>query len=218
MHLHSVLIPRNRLDRNSVLNEQNPVLSWPLAEPEGGLLFRLWSELLDRLPNITTHQAASLAEGFLGFIDGLLSDETEPGDADLLQSMEQFLQRHLRENISAADLCRQFHLSRATVYRSFAPHGGVRAFIDRARLHRVRMELLHADPARTKVAEIASSWGYYGASTFSRRFRKQFGQTPSQALHETLEAFPDQLSDTLEGSASIQAYTRWLDAKGHQVG
>lgn len=217
MHLHSVLIPRHRLKRTVFLSESNPILSWPVEDPEGAMLFRLWSELLDRLPYVSLRQAVTLAEGFLGFVDGLLAEDAGSGETGKLQSMEQFLQMHLRENITVADLCRRFHVSRATVYRSFVPHGGVRGFIDRARLDRVRMELRHADPARTRVADVAASWGFFGASSFSRRFRKQFGQSPSEVLREPLEGFPDTLPTRHEGSESFRSYMKWLNVKGRQV-
>ena len=218
MHLHSLVIPRHLISRAGSVTAMSPLLTWPVAEPEGGLLFHLWFELIRRLPNIELRQAVSLGSAFLGFIEGLLADATELGGAGSLRSMENFLRMRLRENISVADICRHFHVSRASVYRYFAPHGGVRGFIDRERLNRVRMELLHSDATAVTVAEIAASWGFHEASAFSRRFRRQFGETPSEVLRRPLEVVEAELSDAPQGSGSFQAYANWLSATGQKIG
>jgi AraC-like DNA-binding protein len=210
IHLHSVLIPRHRLASTAVLTAKNPVLSWSIDEPEGGLLFLLWSELIARLPGASLRQAERMSKAFLGFLDGMLRDELNPRDSASLQAMEHFLQLRLRQEISADDLVRHFHVSRSTVYRLFARHGGVNGYLVRLRMERVYADLMHADPKRASVSELASAWGFYEASSFSRRFRKQFGRAPSEVLNSPYHDLNVPISMDIRGPEAFRVYTEWL--------
>jgi len=96
--------------------------------------------------------------------------------------MRQYLMVRLRKEVGVADLCRDFHVSRSTVYRAFEPTGGVVQFVNAARLERCRIELRYSDPEVTRVGEVAASWGFSDPSSFSRRFRNRFGIPPSEVL------------------------------------
>ena len=210
MHLHSVLIPRHRLASNNVFSAQNPVLSWSIDEPEGGLLFMLWSELIARFSGSSLRQAERLSKAFLAFVDGMISDDVNPGISTSLQAMEHFLQLRLRQRISAEDLIRHFRVSRSTVYRMFAPHGGVNGYVARLRLERVYADLMHADPDRASVGELAAAWGFYEASSFSRRFRRQFNQTPSEVLNTPFHELTARNSKSIQGPDTFREYSEWL--------
>jgi AraC-like DNA-binding protein len=81
---------------------------------------------------------------------------------------------------------------------SFEPHGGVRKFLTQARIERRHAELYRADPRRHTVGDIAGSWGFFGASSFSRSFKAQFGMPPSAVLgagsRQHVRASPEGLS------------------------
>jgi hypothetical protein len=94
-------------------------------------------------------QAELLCAAFLGFLDGLMSGHADAEQPATLRSMEQFLASRLRGDVGVEDLCRQFNVSRSTVYRLFEPHGGVSAYLGRMRLERAYADLRQADPTRT---------------------------------------------------------------------
>jgi len=218
MRLHSILIPRHRLASTSMLGVRNPILSWPIDGPEGGLLFTLWSELIARFPETSLRQAVGMCNAFLAFLDALLNDDAQPQESTSLQAMERYLQLRLRQSVSAQDLCGHFHVSRSTVYRMFSVHGGVDGYLSRLRMERVYADLLHADPAHASVGGLASAWGFDGASSFSRRFRTQFGKTPSEVLHTPFHEDTSPISEHIRGSASFRVYSEWLSSNNRRLG
>jgi len=219
MLLHAVMIPRHRLRAGAGMREHTPVLSWSMADPGGRLLSLLWQELLAELGQVTLPQARTLCDAFLGFVDALLGYgpvETTPAS---LGAMQQFLMTRLRGDVGVEQLCRHFHVSRSTVYRLFGPVGGVRQFINGARLERCYGELRGADPRRAKIADIAASWRFADASSFSRRFRSRFGVSPSEVLGTALGQTEDAVvrADS-EGARLIRDYTDWLQqASGREA-
>jgi len=136
MHMHTIVVPRNRLASSTVLNRQHPVLSWSMSQPEGNMLFKLWSDLVKSFTEVSLGQAEILCEGFLGFVDGLLGGLRQKDVPVTLQAMERYLAARLRRDVGLEDLCRTFHTSRATEYRLFEPHGGIKSYLSRARLER----------------------------------------------------------------------------------
>ena len=175
MYMHTIVVPRHRLASSVVLDAENPILDWRISEPDGGMLFKLWAELVKSFATVTLGQAQVLCDAFLGFVDGLLGAFADKERSATLQSMERYLAARLRRDVSVEELSERFHASRATVYRLFEPHGGVRAYLSRMRMERAYADLCQADPEYVQVAEIAASWQFSDASTFSRRFRQQFG-------------------------------------------
>jgi AraC-like DNA-binding protein len=55
-------------------------------------------------------------------------------------------------------------------------------YMKMVRLLRVRMALLHADPARSSVTAIAVAFGFAELGRSSVAYRRVFGETPSQTL------------------------------------
>lgn len=210
MHMHTIVVPRHRLAFSTGMSENTPVVSWDVTQPEGRLLLKLWSELITLLGEVSLGQAEVLCEAFLRFVDGLLGYGAQQDAPSTLPAMEHFLLARLRGNVGAADLCRHFHVSRSKVYRLFERHEGVRAYLGRMRLERAYADLCNADPIRVRVGEIAASWRFYDASTFSRKFRQHFGSPPSEILGTNFlkrEATP---GGSIRGAESFVDYTNWL--------
>lgn len=174
MYMHTIVVPRHRLASSVVLDKENPILDWHISEPEGGMLFELWEELVKSFATVTLGQAELLCDAFLGFVDGLLGGFTQKDMPATLRTMERFLAARLRRDVGVEELCDRFHTSRATVYRLFEPHGGVRSYLSRMRMERAYADLCQADPNYVQIAEIAASWQFNDPSSFSRKFRQQF--------------------------------------------
>jgi AraC-like DNA-binding protein len=211
MHMHTIVVPRHRLTSSVMLNRKQPILGWQMSEPEGSALFKLWSELIRSFASVTPVKAEVLCDAFLGFVDRLLLGLTREEAPATLQAMEQFLVARLRCKVGVEDLCQQFHASRATVYRLFEPHGGVRAYLSRMRLERAYADLRQADPNRTHIADIASCWGFDEPSSFSRKFRQQFDQCPSDVLGTDGACQDVSNPDPIQGADMYSLYMKWFN-------
>jgi len=211
MHMHTLVIPRHRLPSSTTLSRNNPVLEWQVDNPEGRMLFKLWLGLIRFFPSISLGKAELLCTAFLGFLDGLLGGNAAGEQPATLHSMEQFLTSRLSGDVGVADLCRQFNVSRSTVYRLFGPHGGVGAYLGRMRLERAYANLRQADPARVHIAEIAACWRFSEPSSFSRKFRQQFGLPPSEVLGKDFEDKEFGPDGIISGADSFSSYANWLN-------
>jgi AraC-like DNA-binding protein len=212
MRLNAIMIPRHRLRAGAGMQEHTPVLSWSMADPDGRLLAMLWQALLADLGQVTLPQARTLCDAFLGFLDALLGYGPTLTRPASLGAMQQFLMTRLHGDVGVEALCRHFHVSRSTVYRLFEPLGGVRQFINGARLERCYGELREADPQRVKIADIAAAWGFTDASSFSRRFRSRFGVSPSEVLGTALDQSEDAAVRAYSAGARLNRdYTDWLE-------
>jgi AraC-like DNA-binding protein len=213
MRLDSIVVPRHRLKAADILDASLPVVSWPADSPEGQSLASIWISLLEYLPHISLGKAQVLANGLLAFVDAMLGGGARAKPAKTLHAMEQFLLVRLRTDIGVDDLCRHFSVSRSQLYRLFEPHDGVQAHIKRLRLKHCYSHLLRADPAHTRVTDVASSWGFQDASLFSRQFRAEYGRSPSAVLSQTPDipaSVRDQFAKSLLESKSYGSYLAWL--------
>ena len=90
----------------------------------------------------------------------------------------QYLSRHLTEHISIDDLSARFYISKYHMMRRFRAQTGytIHAYLVGKRLMLARELILGGTP----VMEAACASGFGDYSAFSRAYRKQFGQPPSQ--------------------------------------
>jgi AraC-like DNA-binding protein len=93
-----------------------------------------------------------------------------------------YIEMHLAEAALTPDeIAHRHHISRSYLNRLFENQGnGVWRTIKAKRLERARADL--ADPAlcEESVLGIASRWGFTSASHFSRSFRAQYGEAPTE--------------------------------------
>jgi len=217
MHMHTIVIPRHWLAASATLSRQSPVLEWPMDDPGAGMLLQLWMQLIGSFSSVSLGKAELLCGAFLGFLDGLMSGRDSAEHPATLRAMEQFLASRLRGNVGTEDLCRQFHVSRSTVFRLFKPHGGVKAYLGRMRLERAYADLCKADPARIRVSEVAASWRFYEPTSFSRKFRQQFGLRPSEVLGKDYGDEAPAAAEMIRGAEAFSSYTHWLSRASNPV-
>ncbi len=138
-------------------------------------------------------EAAEMGAMLLGAVAGYLRrvDDTTNDEGSSCGSTEQarleaichYIERHLADNDLDADhLCARFHCSRATLFRLFAPLGGVATHIRKARLRRCYHDLATPRPGGERIIDVALRWGFSNSSHFSRLFRQTFGITPLEAM------------------------------------
>ena len=95
------------------------------------------------------------------------------------------IRRFIEDNLGQAalgveTLCRRFELSRAGLYRLFAPTSPA-GYIQERRLHRAYAMLISPAFRSWRILDIALECQFSSDATFSRAFRRQFGITPGEA-------------------------------------
>ncbi len=96
-----------------------------------------------------------------------------------------YIDVHLEEPLTIYAICRATNVSKSALFRAFAyvldetPHSYVR----KIRLNRIRHDLASEAEAACTVTLIASRWGITELGRLSSRYRRAFGELPSETLH-----------------------------------
>lgn len=109
-------------------------------------------------------------------------DDTEPRLSPALARAAMLLaDEHLTDpGLTPSSLARRLNVSLRTLHRAFAGTGEpVAAYIRRRRLECARQELLAPGNAPS-VTEAAARWHFTDGSHFTRAFKRQYGETPTQ--------------------------------------
>lgn len=99
-----------------------------------------------------------------------------------------YMEAHIDEPITVADLCIELGVSRRTLQYSFQDVLDLNPvkFLRAIRLNAVRRALKATDPGgRTTVADIAARWGFWHLSHFAAEYKTMFGELPSETLRRT---------------------------------
>jgi AraC-like DNA-binding protein len=101
-------------------------------------------------------------------------------------SVDRFIDAHIEEDISAADLGNLCNVSVRTLYERFALYKGVTptVYVKDRKLRKVFDRLSHDTQVRS-VSEIAFDYGFTHLGRFSAEFRAMFGELPSDTLRRT---------------------------------
>lgn len=88
------------------------------------------------------------------------------------------------------ELCSTLHISRRTLNHAFKQVLGITpvTYMRHVRLHKVRAEIQSAPDQVMSIANIASKWGFWHMSLFSRYYRELFGECPSDTLEQARTA------------------------------
>src|SRR5581483_1919855 len=186
-----------------------------LAGGFGRLLGDYLSALADRLPELTQAEAPYVARGTRDLIAACLAPSRERAtqaqpqfELTLMLQAKRHIDRHLQtRDLSADELCTVLGISRSSLYRLFARHGGVAAYIRGRRLDRIRARL--ADPTeRRKLSDIAQAYGFSSEAHFSAAFRRRFGMSPREARDESAGLWSGAPPD----GESVSEYHDWMRA------
>lgn len=90
--------------------------------------------------------------------------------------------QHHSFTLSIEQICSELHLSRRTLTHAFSRILGITPveYIRNLRLHRVRSELKAMKDDKSTIADIASKWGFWHRSLFTRYYKELFGECPSE--------------------------------------
>lgn len=96
----------------------------------------------------------------------------------LVRDIRHYIDQHYADNITSQDISGKFHVNYDYANRQFKRYTGqsIHSYLIAVRMHRAR-RLLSAD---VSVSETAAQVGIEDAAYFSRLFKKQTGQSPSE--------------------------------------
>lgn len=96
-----------------------------------------------------------------------------------IDAVEEYINKHLSENITVEDLCTEFGISRRSLYDKMNQYisGGVASFIRQKKLIYAKHLLSTTDMSITDIADAA---GFSDYNYFLRLFKRNFGISPKQ--------------------------------------
>jgi AraC-like DNA-binding protein len=169
------------------------VLGSTLDTPLGHLLGDYMIALERHLPAVTEAELP----GLRGAVGAMVAAAVAPSsdrvavagrqiDLGRRERVRQAVRRHLRTpTFGPKILCRLVGMSRSSLYRLFQDTGGVARYIQSQRLLEAHAVL--SDPGTTQsISSIAEDLCFADASSFSRTFKREFGQSPSDVRSAAL--------------------------------
>ena len=168
-----------------------------LKTPEGAAFLRytnfLWGELRLGNPFLNSPHAVAQIENCVVTLLALTVDratvssvkrDREVGYPAYLKRAEDYLEAHVSEPVSLAELAVTAGVSVRTLNRAFKKRFGMGpvGLMKRRRLEHARRTLLAARPTTTTVTQTALGLGFAHMSQFAADYRKLFGELPSETL------------------------------------
>lgn len=190
-----------------------------LVLPGSSVIARLLAGHLTALfefaPRMTLDECQSVVEGTVSLLAACLRNEIERSDTDAghpgaanpsLMRIRQYIEAGLAsEDLSATSIADHFGLSRASLYRLFAPVGGIADYIRSRRLHRAFFDLANSGGRGLRISEVARRWQLGSDAHFARSFKAAYGITPRAAREAALLGL--QRGTDATNSATI---SRWM--------
>ncbi|RYC30095.1 helix-turn-helix domain-containing protein [Lichenibacterium minor] len=184
--LDSVSVVLSRDLVASVLPDTDALHGAVLGQGAGALLRAHMRALAENAHLITREAAAATARGTAELLAAsILSTPDaaerarEPIQAAALVRAKRYIDAHIAAvDLTPDSIARGVGVSRATLFRAFAPLGGVAAYVQDRRLTLVRRSLARRLKSET-VGEIGYRFGFRSDVHLSRAFRRRFGMAPS---------------------------------------
>lgn len=182
----------------------------PRGSVMAGLMGRHLQALAEFAPRMRMSDCAAVVDGSIDLLAACLRAETERrdlasigGQADAMIRIRQHIDARLSDpDLSIERLQDRFGLSRASLYRLFAPHGGITSYIRSRRLHRAFFDL--ADP-NLSLKDVIRRWQFTSQDSFSRAFKSAYGISPKVAR---FAAQGSRIGDLGPGETSVLSH--WM--------
>ena len=155
------------------------------TSPGARLLARYLEALAAELPGLTVTEAASAGEAALELlraaIEPSMPETRDARRAQIRADVRRYIRRHLRDDdLSPESIARAHAVSVRTLHALFEDSDeSVARMVRRERLARCLEDLRR--PTGGSVTEIAFRWGFRDAAHFARVFKREYGQSPSDA-------------------------------------
>jgi AraC-like DNA-binding protein len=97
-----------------------------------------------------------------------------------LATIKRYLETQLEAELDPAAVMQRFGLSRASLYRLFAPEGGLASYVRSRRLHRAARLLISPAHRHLRIVDIALESHFASETSFLRAFRREHGISPAE--------------------------------------
>ncbi|WP_316224845.1 MULTISPECIES: helix-turn-helix domain-containing protein [unclassified Bradyrhizobium] len=210
----TLVIPRPMFDARLLQMQGLHGLVLAANSPLTALLARHLEALLDYAPRMSFEECQAVVEGTVSLVSACIRGEIERRDAERIAPEETSLFRirqYIETQLSSADLntesvAAHFGLSRASLYRLFAPLGGIAEYIRSRRLHRAFFDLVGS--RNTRISEVARRWQLGTDAHFARSFKAAYGITPRAAREAALLGSQQHASE--QADPGLSTLTRWM--------
>ena len=167
------------------------------------------------LPDLkSAHETGLIARATLALLVASLAGPSRRAPAGTAQTgkvasqVRRFILQHLREpDLGVERICREFALSRSSLYRLMGERSDIAALIRGLRLHAAQRDILSGRLSHLPVGEIGRRWGLSDERNFRRAFVREFGQSPSHLRRSLNAAVPDALQASLSVEEELE---RWF--------
>lgn len=183
----SIMIPKSLIGYTP--DQHAPLLHLPSTDPIGRVIFGLFDDLFDGLLAKNEISAASFDQ-LLACARIALGTEDRASDIRrqlrnaLSGQISSHIERHLDHwDLSVKTLLRDFGVSRASLYRMFEHHGGVRQYISDRRLVRAVLDITKHPLRRGEISNAAEKWGFSSNANFNRSVKRKFGVAPGSLVN-----------------------------------
>jgi AraC family transcriptional regulator, positive regulator of tynA and feaB len=181
----ALLVPRARLLALCPRLAETDHVPGLQHSPGARLLVRYLDALAAELPVLTESEAASAGEAALELlraaIEPSMPETRDARRAAIRADVRRYIRRHLRDDdLSPESIARAHAVSVRTLHALFEDsEESVARLVRRERLARCLEDLRR--PTGGSVTEIAFRWGFRDAAHFARVFKREYGQSPSDA-------------------------------------
>lgn len=211
----TMVVPRPMFDARLLQVEDLHGLVLPGDGALAPLLARHFGALFDLAPRLSLDECQAVVDGTISLISACLRGELERRDADRsvtaeasLLRVRQYIEAQLSSpELSADAVALHFGLSRASLYRLFAPIGGIADYIRSRRLHRAFFDLASTGSRNLRISEVARRWQLGTDAHFTRLFKAAYGITPRTAREAALLGLRHRPA---HGSDAASPLSRWM--------
>ena len=121
--------------------------------------------------------AAKIMEACTSYI--IYKELIKPENDKIFEAAKNYIEKHLHEDISIEQLCKDLKIGRTKLYEVFRNEMkmGISKYILRRRMHRAKKLLKTTD---LSISEIAYNVGFSDYNYFSRVYKKIYGKSPRQ--------------------------------------
>lgn len=199
-----------------------PVRTFPTTTPVGAILRSALLSLPQALGDCTQEEAATLADSICAMLQPMLRHSPDTTSDAVALCKRHAIQHYIEDNIrdrslDTGKICRDFAVSRPTLYRLFRESGGVMTYVKRRRMHHVFSELSRSSPRWGVVKSVAEKFGFDDMTQFTRTFRRHTGTTPGDVVGLARPDTPAGLTANL-GSRTTQFHKPLLFSRAHCSG
>lgn len=183
----SIMIPKWLIGYTP--DQHAPLLNLPGTNPIGRVIFGLFDNLFNDLLAENEISAAAM-DKLIACVRIALGSEDQAPDVRrrarnaLTSQISSHIERHLDHwDLSVHTLLHEFGVSRATLYRMFEHHGGVRQYINDRRLVRAVLDITKLPLRRGEITHAAEKWGFSSNANFNRAVKRKFGVPPRSLVN-----------------------------------